>query len=92
MNAYRICLRLSQSDNPSTYRPKLLFERLPGQKRSGNRRQSIGGNLKITNDWRFGPISVEWIDREFMPSTDPSSSSTVTQKSDGHSRGGKSPL
>ncbi|KIJ55405.1 hypothetical protein M422DRAFT_151159 [Sphaerobolus stellatus SS14] len=61
MNAYRICLRLANSGDSSIHRPKSIFDTLPNHQPSTKRVRSSGG--KLTNDWRFGPISVEWIDR-----------------------------
>lgn len=97
MNSYRICLRLAQSDSPIIFKPESLFEKLPNhpQSRSSKRidrveaTESAGG--KTTNDWRFGPITIDWLDQKMSAATgtsrlsaqekDASSTSTQRRKS-----------
>ncbi|KAF8582718.1 zf-UBP-domain-containing protein [Ramaria rubella] len=67
MNSYRICLRLAQADNSLTYRPTSLFEKLPNHSspdravQTATALESSAG--KTTNDWRFGSIKIDWIDK-----------------------------
>lgn len=82
MNSYRISLRLAQTN--STFKPVSLFEKLPIHLPSGtnktNRTEAAehsGG--KTTNDWRFGPITIDWMDQE-MSSMESSGPSTQEKK------------
>lgn len=68
MNSYRICLRLAQTDNPLSFNPGSLFAKLPIHRPSqANHVEAEATEYptgKTTNDWRFGPITIDWIDQE----------------------------
>lgn len=71
MNSYRICLRLAQTDNTLSFNPVSLFAKLPIHRPS--RASHVEAEAteyptgKTTNDWRFGPITIDWIDQEMSP-------------------------
>ncbi|KAF8517974.1 BRCA1-associated protein 2-domain-containing protein [Hysterangium stoloniferum] len=62
MNSYHIFLRLSQSDDSAIFRPKYLFDKFPSRKQPESSKNGKVKTGKTTNDWRFGPISVDWAD------------------------------
>lgn len=66
--SYRICLRLSQTDNTFKFKPISIFEKLPrhlhATSKQTNRPDATSHcEGKTTNDWRFGPVTIDWLDR-----------------------------
>jgi hypothetical protein len=94
MNSYRICLRFAHTDQTFTFKPASLFEKFPIHlPPRANRVEAEATEYpagKTTNDWRFGHITIDWIDQE-MSST--GSSGLSAQEKDAFSsntRGRKS--
>ncbi|GJJ11224.1 hypothetical protein Clacol_005456 [Clathrus columnatus] len=93
MNAYSLLFRLAKHNNPNSavHWPKDIFEKLPSnsiQRRSSglNSNSAITSDYfssegKTTNDWRFGAIVIDWIDRELVgtPKISMEPQNTVTQ-------------
>lgn len=84
MNTYRICLRLSKSKDSNTHRPEFIFDPLPTHRNRSQETARGRGRGKITNDWRFGPISVEWLDIEMSSHVEKMLASDTTSQTRKH--------